>query len=42
MAAKMVKFNRDARDAILKGVNILANAITITLKPKKRNIMLDK
>ena len=42
MAAKMVKFNRDARDAILKGVNILADAVTVTLGPKGRNVVLDK
>src|SRR5947208_2071869 len=42
MAAKMVKFNRDARDAILKGVNILADAVTVTLGPKGRNVVLEK
>src|SRR6187431_1628236 len=42
MAAKMVKFNRDAREAILKGVNILADAVTVTLGPKGRNVVLDK
>src|SRR5206468_809796 len=42
MAAKMVKFNRDARDAILKGVNILADAVTVTFGPKGRNVVLDK
>src|SRR5437773_5976340 len=42
MAAKMVKFNRDARDAILKGVNILADAVTVTLGFKGRNVVLDK
>src|SRR6266576_978525 len=42
MAAKMGKFNRDARDAILKGVNILADAVTVTLGPKGRNVVLDK
>ena len=42
MVAKMVKFNRDARDAILKGVNILADAVTVTLGPKGRNVVLDK
>src|SRR4026207_1659922 len=42
MAAKMVKFSRDARDAILKGVNILADAVTVTLGPKGRNVVLDK
>ena len=42
MAAKIVKFNRDARDAILKGVNILTDAVTVTLGPKGRNVVLDK
>src|SRR5213592_2218915 len=42
MAAKMVKFNRDARDAILKGVNILADAVTVTLGPRGRNVVLEK
>ena len=42
MAAKIVKFNRDARDAILKGVNLLADAVTVTLGPKGRNVVLDK
>jgi chaperonin GroEL (HSP60 family) len=34
MAAKIVKFNRDARDAILRGVNTLADAVTVTWAPK--------
>src|ERR1044071_1687986 len=42
MAAKMVKFNRDARDSILRGVNVLADAVTVTLGPKGRNVVLDK
>ncbi|MDP9130980.1 MAG: molecular chaperone GroEL, partial [Candidatus Binatota bacterium] len=42
MAAKIVKFNRDARDAILRGVNTLADAVTVTLGPKGRNVVLDK
>jgi chaperonin GroEL len=42
MAAKIVKFDRDARDAILRGVNILADAVTVTLGPKGRNVVLDK
>src|SRR4029078_2272574 len=42
MGAKIVKFNRDARDAMLKGVNILADAVTVTLGPKGRNVVLDK
>src|SRR4026209_2446413 len=42
MGAKIVKFNRDARDAILKGVNILADTVIVTLGPKGRNVVLDK
>src|SRR5215472_8583476 len=42
MAAKIVKFDRDARDAILRGVNVLADAVTVTLGPKGRNVVLDK
>jgi len=42
MAAKDVKFGRDARERILKGVDILANAVKVTLGPKGRNVVLDK
>ncbi len=42
MAAKIVKFEQDAREAILKGVNLLADAVTVTLGPKGRNVVLDK
>src|SRR5213595_1783629 len=42
MASKIVKFNRDARDAMLKGVNILADAVTVTLGPRGRNVVLEK
>jgi chaperonin GroEL len=42
MASKIVKFNQDAREAILRGVNILADAVTVTLGPKGRNVVLDK
>ncbi len=42
MAAKEVKFGRDARERMLKGVDILANAVKITLGPKGRNVVLDK
>ena len=42
MAAKDVKFSTDARDRMLKGVDILANAVKITLGPKGRNVVLDK
>ena len=37
MAAKEVKFSTDARDKMLRGVNILANAVKVTLGPKGRN-----
>ncbi|MEE9432990.1 MAG: chaperonin GroEL [Sphingorhabdus sp.] len=42
MAAKDVKFGRDARERILKGADILADAVKITLGPKGRNVVLDK
>src|SRR5207244_4146869 len=42
MAAKQVKFAQDARDKILRGVNILADAVTVTLGPKGRNVVLEK
>ncbi|AWI84299.1 chaperonin GroEL [Alloyangia pacifica] len=42
MAAKDVKFNTDARTRMLKGVNILADAVKVTLGPKGRNVVLDK
>ena len=42
MAAKDVKFAQDARDRMLRGVDILANAVKITLGPKGRNVVLDK
>ncbi|MGH6785796.1 MAG: chaperonin GroEL [Novosphingobium sp.] len=42
MAAKDVKFGRDARERILAGVDILANAVKVTLGPKGRNVVLDK
>ncbi|MFO7854318.1 MAG: chaperonin GroEL [Paracoccaceae bacterium] len=42
MAAKDIKFNTDARDRMLKGVNILADAVKVTLGPKGRNVVLDK
>jgi chaperonin GroEL len=42
MAAKDVKFHGDARDRMLRGVDILANAIKVTLGPKGRNVVLDK
>src|SRR5213596_2275062 len=42
MAAKLVKFGQDAREKILRGVNILADAVTVTLGPHGRNVVLDK
>ncbi len=42
MAAKDVKFSVDARDRMLRGVDILANAVRVTLGPKGRNVVLDK
>lgn len=40
--AKIVKYNKDAREAVLKGVDTLADAVKITLGPKGRNVILDK
>src|SRR5579883_920042 len=42
MAAKIVKFSQEARDKILHGVNILADAVTVTLGPRGRNVILEK
>jgi len=42
MSAKDVKFGEDARNRMLKGVNVLANAVKVTLGPKGRNVVLDK
>jgi chaperonin GroEL len=42
MAAKDVRFHADARDRMLRGVDILANAVKVTLGPKGRNVVLDK
>jgi chaperonin GroEL len=42
MAAKEVRFSTDARDKMMRGVDILANAVKITLGPKGRNVILDK
>ena len=42
MAAKIVKFSQEARDQILRGVNLLADAVTVTLGPKGRNVVLEK
>jgi chaperonin GroEL len=42
MAAKDVKFSREAREKMLRGIDILANAVRVTLGPKGRNVVLDK
>jgi len=42
MAAKLVRFSQDAREKILRGVNMLADAVTVTLGPKGRNVVLEK
>jgi chaperonin GroEL len=42
MAAKEVKFDQQARDAILRGVDVLANTVKVTLGPKGRNVILEK
>src|SRR5262249_45999886 len=42
MAAKEVKFSVDARDKMLRGIDILSNAVRVTLGPKGRNVLLEK
>ncbi len=42
MAAKEVKFSTDARDRMLRGIDVLADAVEVTLGPKGRNVVLDK
>src|SRR5918995_2817000 len=42
MAAKDVKFHSDAREHMLRGVSILADAVKVTLGPKGRNVVIDK
>ena len=42
MASKEVKFGNNARQGMLDGVNVLANAVKVTLGPKGRNVVLDK
>ena len=42
MAGKIVRFDTDARNAMLRGVDILANAVKVTLGPKGRNVVIDK
>ena len=42
MAAKDVKFGGDARQKMLEGINVLAEAVKVTLGPKGRNVVMDK
>ena len=42
MAAKDIRFSEDARGRVLRGVNLLADAVTVTLGPKGRNVVLEK
>src|SRR3954468_17599791 len=42
MPAKIIKFSQEARDRVLRGVNLLADAVTVTLGPKGRNVVLEK
>ena len=42
MAAKEVKFSRAARDSLIRGVDVLANAVKVTLGPKGRNVVIEK
>jgi chaperonin GroEL len=42
MSAKMLRFSQEAREKILRGVNVLADAVTVTLGPKGRNVVLEK
>jgi chaperonin GroEL len=42
MAAKVVKFSEEARNKVLRGVNVLADAVTVTLGPRGRNVVLEK
>jgi chaperonin GroEL len=42
MSAKQIKFGRDAREKLLRGVDVLADAVKVTLGPKGRNVVIDK
>ena len=42
MAAKDIRFSEEARNRVLRGVNLLADAVTVTLGPKGRNVVLEK
>jgi chaperonin GroEL len=42
MAAKLITFSQDAREKVLRGINVLADAVTVTLGPRGRNVVLEK
>src|SRR5690242_12076249 len=42
MAAKLITLGQDAREKVLRGINVLADAVTVTLGPRGRNVVLDK
>ena len=42
MAAKQIRFHSDARERMLRGIDVLSNAVRVTLGPKGRNVVLDK
>jgi chaperonin GroEL len=42
MAAKLIAFSQDAREKVLRGINVLADAVTVTLGPRGRNVVLEK
>src|ERR1700745_1207566 len=42
MSAKLVAFSQDAREKVLRGINVLADAVTVTLGPRGRNVVLEK
>ena len=42
MAAKQLRFAQEAREKILRGVNVLADAVTVTLGPKGRNVVIER
>jgi chaperonin GroEL len=42
MAAKLIRYDQQASDAIARGVNTMANAVKVTLGPKGRNVILEK
>ena len=42
MAAKEIRFHEDARERMLRGIDVLSNAVRVTLGPKGRNVVLEK